>query len=234
MDVLYLDNHLFVVVKPSGKLAQADSTGTSDLLSDAKAYLKTKFNKPGNVFVGLVHRLDKPVSGVTVFARTSKSASRLSAQFREQTVDKEYLALAEGRFAEACVLRHYLKKDPIRTRVVRASTKGAREAVMECNPVLVIGNRSLVHVRLKTGRAQQIRAQLSEINHPIVGDTRYGAASWVRDDDIALHCWRIGLRHPTTKEMMRWTAPTPRKWPSEVSQFFKSQPNYLVPDDASV
>ena len=130
MDILHLDNHLLVAVKPPGMLTQSDSTGDRDFLTESKRYLKVRFNKPGNVFVGMVHRLDKPVSGVIVFARTSKAAGRLSAQFRERTVEKEYLALTEGRVTEKLVLRHYLKKDRVRTRVVRPSVAGAREA--EC------------------------------------------------------------------------------------------------------
>jgi len=230
MDVLYLDNHLLVAVKPAGVLAQSDRTGDPDFLSEAKKYLKVRFDKPGNVFVGLVHRLDKPVSGVVVFARTSKAAGRLSAQFRERTVEKEYLAMTEGRFTERSVLRHYLKKDRFRTRVVRSTVAGAREAVLECSPILVVGRWSLVHILLKTGRPQQIRVQLAEIRHPIVGDTRYGAGSW-RTGGIALHCWRIGLVHPVIKEPMRWTAPPPKSWPSEVSEFLLSRPNYLASED---
>lgn len=231
MDILHLDNHLLVVVKPAGMLAQGDSTGDPDFLSEAKKYLKVRFNKPGNVFVGLVHRLDRPVSGVVVLARTSKAAGRLSAQFRERTVKKEYLAMTEGRVIGKSILKHYLKKDRIRTRVVRSTVAGAREAVLECNPILVVGRWSLVHILLKTGRPQQIRAQLAEIRHPVVGDTRYGAGPWGETGSIALHCWRIGLVHPVTKEPMRWSAPPPKSWPSEVSEFLLSRPNYLASDD---
>ncbi|MFV1980506.1 MAG: RluA family pseudouridine synthase [Rhodothermia bacterium] len=230
MDILHLDNHLLVAVKPAGMLAQRDSTGDPDFLSDAKQYLKVRFNKPGKVFVGLVHRLDRPVSGVVVFARTSKAAGRLSTQFRERTVEKEYLAMTEGRITEKSVLRHYLKKGRFRTDVVRPTVAGAREAVLECNPILVVGRWSLVHILLKTGRPQQIRAQLAAIKHPILGDTRYGAGSWGKAGGIALHCWRMGLVHPVTKEPMQWSAPPPKSWPSEVFEFLSSRPNYLASD----
>jgi len=227
MEILYLDNHLLVAVKPAGILAQGDNTGDPDFLSDAKNYLKVRFNKPGNVFVGLVHRLDRPVSGVVVFARTSKAAGRLSAQFRERTVVKEYLAMAEGRITEKMILRHYLKKDRFRTRVVRPSVRGAREAISECSPILVVGKWSLVHILLKTGRSHQIRAQLAEVKHPVVGDTRYGAASWGETGGMALHCWRMSLLHPVTKQRMQWVSPPPRLWPREVNDFLSSRPNYL-------
>ncbi len=228
MEILYLDNHLLVAVKPSGVLAQGDSSGDPDFLSQAKQYLKVRFNKPGNVFVGLVHRLDRPVSGVVVFARTSKAAGRLSAQFRDRTVVKEYLAMTEGRITEKMILRHYLKKDRFRTRVVRPTVSGAREAISECTPILVVGKWSLVHVLLKTGRWHQIRAQLAEIKHPIVGDTKYGAEPWSKTGIMALHCWRMSLVHPVTKERMQWVSPPPKLWPSEVNDFLSSHPNYLA------
>jgi 23S rRNA pseudouridine1911/1915/1917 synthase len=228
VDVLYQDNHLLVVVKPAGMLVQGDRTGDDDLLSEAKQYLKIEFNKPGNVFVGLVHRLDRPVSGVVVFARTSKAASRLSEQFRSRIVEKSYLALVEGWLAEPLDLRHFLKKTRRRTEVVKQGTRRAKEAVLSCRPLKIIGRETLIEVDLDTGRAHQIRAQLAAEGHPVVGDTRYGAAPGPIRGAIALHCARMGIRHPVKKVRMVWSAPLPESWPSDVRSAASSLPNYLV------
>jgi RluA family pseudouridine synthase len=219
---LYLDNHLLVVDKPSGLLVQGDSSGRPDLLSEAKQFIKHKFAKPGNVFVGLVHRLDRPVSGVVVFARTSKAAARLSAQFRERQVHKRYLALVQGRVTEPGSLRHHLRKQERRVAVVRPGTKGALEALMDYRPLKVIGRWSLLEVVLKTGRPHQIRVQLSASGFPILGDTMYGAEPWLSADEIGLHCWQISLTHPTRKEIMEWTAAPPPSWPVEAIEFASS------------
>ena len=175
MTVLYEDNHLLVVNKPAGILAQADSTGRPDLLTESKEYVRHRFNKPGQVFLGLVHRLDREVSGVMVFARTSKSARRLSDQFRQRTPDKVYLAFVEGRIMDAQTLSHHVKKEARRSRVVKSNASGGKSAKLSLSPVMMHGRNTLLEVRLKTGRAQQIRTQLAHIGHPIVGDVRYRA-----------------------------------------------------------
>lgn len=209
-------------------LVQGDRTGDPDLLSEAKRFLKVRFNKPGNAFLGLVHRLDRPVSGVVVFARTSKAAKRLSAQFRARTVDKTYLAIVEGRIAEALRLRDYLRKERPRSRVVSSSTPGSREAVLSCRPIMIIRSQTLVKISLETGRAHQIRAQLAHKGHPVVGDRRYGAASTHHKGSIALHCWRMGVEHPVRRETIHWSAPPPETWPEEVLERFSSKRNYLA------
>ena len=203
MKVLFIDNHLLVVLKPAGQLIQGDITGDLDLISEAKQYLKAKFNKPGNVFVGLVHRLDRPVSGVVVLARTSKAAARLSAQFRDRTVRKRYVAMVEGRVAEKFELRHHLLKVGDRTKVVKPGTRGSKEASMVCKPMLVLGHSSLVSIDLETGRRHQIRRHLAHLHHHILGDTSHGKGRINRDfreafglPRLCLHAWRLSIRHP--------------------------------------
>jgi len=212
LDVLYLDNHLFVVNKPAGVLAQADRTGDPDLLGLGKAYLKERFDKPGAVFLGLVHRLDRPVSGVMVFARTSKSAARLADQFRRRTPEKRYVAVVEGTAAGGGVRVDHLVKEDERVRVVPATHPRAQRAELAWRAVAARGGLSLVDVRLRTGRPHQIRVQLAAMGLPILGDFRYGAARPLDGRNLALHCYRLGLEHPTRREPVAWTAPPPAAW----------------------
>lgn len=221
-EVLYLDNHLLVVAKPPGMLAQSDRTGDADLAEWAKGYIKREFDKPGNVFVGIVHRLDRPVGGVTVLARTSKAASRLSDQFRQRRVDKTYLAFVEERLTGSGTREDYLVKTHDResgTRVKRtkAGASGAKKAVMHWKALSVIGRRTLVEVSLETGRAHQIRVQLAALGHPIVGDLKYGASAPLADGrGIALHAVRLSLDHPTQKDRRTFTHAPPATWGAEV------------------
>lgn len=208
---LYLDNHLLVVVKPAGMLSQEDRTGDLDLVTAAKAYLKARFDRPGNVFVGLVHRLDRPVSGVMVLARTSKAAARLSEQFRTRTVAKHYLALVEGTLAGSGRRTDWLIKADEAVRVVPPGTPGAREATLSWSARWTDGRRSLVRVRLETGRAHQIRVQLAARGHPIVGDRRHGATSDWRRGAIALHAAALEVEHPTQRVPLRLAA-APDGW----------------------
>lgn len=216
---LYLDNHLVVVVKPAGVLSQADRTGDADLLTRAKAYLKARFDRPGDVFVGLVHRLDRPVSGVMVLARTSKAAARLSEQFRERVVSKRYVALVEGTLNGQGRRADWLLKSDESVAIVRPGTRGAREATLAWEAIgdgdarRGPGARTLVAVTLETGRSHQIRVQLAAMGHPIVGDARHGARTPWRPGEIALHALGLAIEHPTQRVPLVFAAP-PDGWPA--------------------
>lgn len=217
LDVLHLDNHLLVVNKPPGLLAQADVTGDPDLLTLGKAFLKDRFRKPGNVFLGLVHRLDRPASGVIVLARTSKAAARLSEQFRRRSPRKTYLAIVEGKIEGEGTLRHHLVKEDGRVRMVDSSHPSGREAELHWRALGTRetgeGKSSLLQVDLVTGRAHQIRVQVSAMGHPIVGDMRYGAERELDGRNIALHSRALTIEHPTLREAMTFVAPPPAIWP---------------------
>ena len=212
-EILFSDNHLLIVNKPAGLLSQADRTGDPDMLTLAKAWIKQKCDKPGNVYVGLVHRLDRPVSGVLALARTSKAAARLSAQFRDGTPVKKYLALAEGRTPEGGTCRDYLLKDEQQNvSIVSAGQPGARFAELDWKAIAFHKGRTLLDITLKTGRAHQIRAQLAAQGIPIAGDVRYGARTPFDGKNLALHCYCLELEHPVHKVRMRWTAAPPPAW----------------------
>ena len=214
-DVLHLDNHLLVVDKPAGMLAQADETGDADLVTLAKAFVKRKFSKPGAVYVGLVHRLDRPASGVVVLARTSKAAARLSAQFAgtdgATAPEKRYLAVVEGRLEGAGEQIDWLVKGERGSvkRVPEGST-GAKRAALQWETIAIEGRRTLVGVALQTGRAHQIRVQLAGLGAPVVGDLRYGAKAPFEDGRrIALHASRLAIDHPTRAERMVFASRPP-------------------------
>lgn len=212
LDVLFLDNHLLVVNKPAGVLVQGDITGDLDLLTLGKAYLKEAFDKPGNVFLGLVHRLDRPVSGVMVYARTSKAAARLSEQFRARTPDKRYVALVEGELAGRGTRVDHLAKTDRHVRLVSATHPEGKRAELAWEALGSHRGRSLVAVQLKTGRQHQIRVQLSALGHPIVGDFRYGAKQELDGRNMGLHCYHLGIEHPTQRVACAWQAPPPPTW----------------------
>jgi 23S rRNA pseudouridine1911/1915/1917 synthase len=220
LDVLYEDNHCLAVNKPAGLLAQGDATGAPNALDEARAYLKTRYAKPGNVFVGLVHRLDRPTSGVLLLARTSKAASRLSEQFREGTVEKVYWAVVEGRIAaESGEWSDTLLKDEGHNLVapVAPGTPGGREATLGYRVLGRSGRTSLVEVRPRTGRSHQIRVQLAARGLPIVGDRKYGSARTLTALDgkprVALHARSLTFSHPTRREATEVTAEVPADWP---------------------
>lgn len=208
-EILHLDNHLLVIHKPAGWLSQEDRTGDVDLLSWGKAWLKREFDKPGNVFLGLVHRLDRPVSGVMVLARTSKSASRLSEQFRAREVSKRYTALLAGGVAAPVAWRDFLLKADEQVKVASPQTPGAREAWLEVRPLAQTGQRTRVEVDLWSGRGHQIRVQCAHHGHPVVGDTRYGGPAWAHPGRIALHAHYLAFQHPTQGQRLEFTAPPP-------------------------
>jgi 23S rRNA pseudouridine1911/1915/1917 synthase len=205
--ILFEDNHLLVVNKPPNILSQSDKTGDEDLLTLLKEDLKIRYNKPGNVYLGLVHRLDRPVGGVMVFAKTSKAASRLSNQIREREFKKTYLAVVRGKTEHSGRLRHHLVKNPDTNMVtaVGRGTGNAKEAVLDYQ--LLESNRglSLLRINLITGRSHQVRVQLAAIGHPLFGDLRYGAKVNRPGQQIALFCQEISCFHPTLKEPMTFS-----------------------------
>ncbi|MFB9330516.1 RluA family pseudouridine synthase [Paenibacillus aurantiacus] len=216
LPVLHEDNHLLVVLKSPGILSQADDTGEPDMVSLLKDDLKVRYNKPGNVFVGLVHRLDRPVGGVMVFAKTSKAASRLSESVRSRNFEKMYVALVHGTPARAsATLRHYLSKDAARNIVTvhERPTADAKEAVLDYQVAASRGGLSLVVVRLHTGRPHQIRAQMAHIGCPLVYDRKYGAPPAKGERDLALWSASVGVHHPVSKEWMTFRALPPRSEP---------------------
>ena len=198
MKVIYEDNHLLVVEKPVNVPMQEDSSKDEDLLSMAKAYIKEKYQKPGDVYLGLVHRLDRPVGGVCVFARTSKAAARLSEQVRNHSFQKEYLAVVEDNgLPQEGHLEDRLLKDPD-TNMVRVDPNG-KEAQLDYEVLKKKDNLALIRVRLQTGRSHQIRVQFASRNHPLWGDQRYNKKA-VPGQQIALWSHLIRFHHPTTKE----------------------------------
>ncbi|NLX83036.1 MAG: RluA family pseudouridine synthase [Clostridiales bacterium] len=201
--ILFEDNHLIVALKPPRMLTQGDITGDQDLFNLLKAYVKEKYNKPGEVYLGLVHRMDRPVGGLLVFARTSKAAARLSEQLRENTLAREYVLVCEGVTPARFQLRDYLVKDQ-ETNTVRVLPQYLRrqgkEAVLFGHTVSFDDEKSLVTVRLQTGRAHQIRAQMAHFGHPLLGDARYNKDG--KGGLIALWGMRLAFAHPITKQAM--------------------------------
>lgn len=212
LKVLYEDNHIIVVVKPQNVLSQEDSTKDLDMLNIVKNYIKEKYNKPGNVFVGLVHRLDRMTSGVMVFAKTSKGASRLNEQIRNNQFEKRYLAIVEGITPSKGTLINYLYKneDLVKSFVTNDTNKGKRSE-LRFETQKEGKNRSLVEVLLITGRHHQIRVQFSHIGHPLEGDTLYGAKE---EKPICLHAYYLSFFHPITKEKLEFIEYP--KWKDEV------------------
>jgi len=207
--VLYEDNHVIALFKPSGLLTQGDHSSRPSLLEVTREFLKRKYSKPGNVFVGLIHRLDFAAMGVVVLAKTSKGASRLSEQFRSRTVTKTYLALVEGAPPQPSgELRDFLKTDLPPVRVVAEGTQGAQLAVTQYETQKQGKKRSLLKVQIETGRKHQIRAQLSHLGTPIVGDIRYGAVSSLGDDRIGLVGYELSfLKSTDQSQLIRVRAP---------------------------
>ena len=202
INVVYEDNHVIVAVKPPNMLSQADKTKDADILSMVKEYIKVKYNKPGNVYVGLVHRLDRPVGGLMVFARTSKAAARLSAQMREHDMGREYLCVTEGQVKDKFTLINYLIQNERMNRVMvcDADERGAQEAILHGHCLSRKGGLSLCSLRLETGRKHQIRVQMKEMGAPLWGDHRYGHG--IPGQQIALWGYKLTFEHPTTKNIM--------------------------------
>jgi 23S rRNA pseudouridine1911/1915/1917 synthase len=214
LSILYLDNHLLVVNKPAGLATMGVAADQSSLFVQAKALIKRRYGKPGNVYLGVVSRLDRPVSGVVAFARTSKAAARLSEQFRLRLVEKQYLAIAEKRPAEdaGCWIDWLTRDEVSRTmRVTRQPRPDAHRAEVRFTVLETRGALTLLLLQPITGRRHQLRAQLAAHGCPIVGDHRYGAH---RDfpEGIALHAFSLTICHPTRRENMTLRAPVPACW----------------------
>lgn len=203
LEILYEDNHIIVVKKEPNIPSQADKTEDLDMFTIIKQYLKEKYDKPGNVYLGLVHRLDRPVGGVMIFAKTSKAASRLSNQVREKVFKKKYLAVVDGKFENKNgVLEDYLYKDERNniSKVVNKDKKNAKLAKLDYEVLAYneVKNLSLVKVNLHTGRHHQIRVQLANSGHSIFGDQKYGSRG--KGKQIALWAYELIIQHPVTKE----------------------------------
>ncbi|MEN0109935.1 MAG: RNA pseudouridine synthase [Planctomycetota bacterium] len=212
--VVYEDNHLLVVSKPAGVATMGAAVGEPTVLDFAKDHVRRTRNKPGNVYLGVVSRLDAPVTGVLLFARTSKAAARLTAAFGSRAVEKHYLATVVGEPpAESGGLAHHLAKDDRNARVytTHADAPGAKLAELSYRVLHSAGGRALLHVRPRTGRKHQIRVQLAKAIGPIVGDAKYGGSP-TPGPSIALHAWRLGLEHPVRREPLTLTDPPATGW----------------------
>lgn len=216
LPVLYEDNHLLAVVKPPGILSQADDTGEPDMVTLLKQDLKIRYNKPGNVYVGLVHRLDRPVGGAMLFAKTSKAASRLSESVRSRAFEKIYIAVVHGNPPQtAGRLKHYLRKDSGRNivSVHNKQVNESKEAILDYSVVAKHPSYSLIAVRLLTGRPHQIRAQMAAVGCPLLFDRKYGAPAAEGERDIALWSAAVGVAHPVTKEWLTFRSLPPQAEP---------------------
>lgn len=219
LDVLHVDNHVLAVVKPAGLPVVPDESGDESLLDRAREWVRTEFAKPGNVFLGVVHRLDRPVSGVVVFARTSKGAARLTAAFREHTAQKTYIGLVPVTPRERSgELVQWLVKDEARNHVAVAQPRapGAREATTRWRVLAPAraapphpGVPCVLELEPLTGRSHQLRLACRALAAPLLGDLRYGAPEPLPDASIGLHAWRLALNHPTRTERVEFVAPFP-------------------------
>ena len=200
--IIYEDNHVLVAVKPPNMLSQADVTGDTDILTWLKEDVKVRYNKPGRVYLGLVHRLDRPVGGLMVFARTSKAAARLSAQMQQHLMGREYLCIVTGEVKDSFTLTDYLVKDEKvnRVTVCDSDRKGAQCAILHGECIARRNGTALCSIRLETGRNHQIRVQMSHAGAPLWGDNRYG--NGIPGQQIALWGYKLTFEHPTTHEIM--------------------------------
>ena len=214
IDVLYEDNHLLVVHKPAGLLTQGDKTGDATALEAGKEYIRAVAGKPGNVFLGLVHRIDRPVSGVLVFARTSKAASRLAKSFHDREVEKVYLAVVLGRLRKnEGEMEGFVERTHLRSRLAAVESARAKRAVLSYRVLASSGELSLLEVIPQTGRHHQIRLQLSAAGHPVAGDLKYKAPRALPDKSIALHAARISFPHPVKDEVVSFSTPPAERAP---------------------
>lgn len=214
--ILYEDNHLLVIDKPANLLSQGDISGDADVLNLCKLYIKKAYNKPGDVFLGLVHRLDRPVSGVMVLARTSKAASRLSEQIRNRIIGKKYYAVVEGITESKGKYIHHLAKNN-KTNKVEAHSKEkgfTKRAELSFRTLKQVNDLSLVEINLVTGRPHQIRAQFSKEGHPLWGDVKYGGKK--RNDTFGLRAMELSFQHPTLKKEVTFEVKLPNLQPWNV------------------
>ena len=214
LHVLFEDNHIIIVNKRSGDITQGDKTGDKPLSDVVKEYVKVKYNKAGNVFLGVVHRLDRPTSGVIIFARTSKALERLNKMLRDKTIRKTYWAIVKGTpKKEKDTLINFLKKNPKNNKssVYSKEITDSKKAILHYNVIKKLDNYSLIEIDLETGRHHQIRAQLSFIGFPIKGDLKYGFNRSNKDGSIHLHARKIVFTHPVSKEEISVIAPGPNE-----------------------
>lgn len=210
LEILYEDNHIIVAVKPVGVLSQEDHTKDPDMLTLLKEYLKVKYNKPGNVYLGLVMRLDRMTSGVMVFAKTSKAAARISEQIRNGEVLKKYVAIVNGKINNYGTLKDYLIKDEKLVKSFVTTKEKGKLAVLDYNLIKFIDNLSIVDILLHTGRHHQIRVQFSNMGNPLYGDKLYGGLG---EDHMHLHAYYLSFVHPVTKEPMKFkNVPSGNMW----------------------
>lgn len=212
MNVLYEDNHIIIVNKASGEIVQGDKTGDTPLVETVRAYIKDKYNKPGNVFCGLTHRLDRPVSGVVIFAKTSKALERINNMLQKHEIKKTYWAIVKNTPKQASgTLVNYLVRNEKQNKSYAYNTEKPNSKRAELN-YKVIGksdNYTLLEVNLITGRHHQIRCQLAAMGCPIKGDLKYGFARSNPDGSISLHARSVEFTHPVSKELIHVEAPTP-------------------------
>lgn len=212
--VLYEDNHIIVAIKPAGVLSQSDGSPAPDMLTIIKAYIKEEYSKPGEVYLGLVHRLDRPVSGVMVFARTSKAASRLSEQIRTRKVEKIYRCVVNGVLEGEGRLENFISKDEDKN-IVTVSDKekpGFKASYLDYRALASKDGITMVEVKLGTGRSHQIRAQMAHAGYPLIGDQKYGDKD-KRCKDIALEAYKLSFEHPVKREFISFEAPIPSGYP---------------------
>ena len=211
--IVFEDNHLLIINKKLGQLVQGDKTGDESLLDTIKKFIKKRDNKPGNVFLGLVHRIDRPTSGLVIYAKTSKALSRLTQMVKNREIQKTYWALVpKEMIPQSQRLIHYLKKNEKNNKAIvfPKATEGAKEAILTYTVLKVLDHYQLLEIDLETGRHHQIRAQLSKIGIPIKGDLKYGAPRSNPDGGISLHARSLEFIHPVTKENIAITAPVPQ------------------------
>lgn len=210
--IVYEDNHLLIINKKAGQLVQGDKTGDESLLDSIKNFIKKRDEKPGNVFLGLVHRIDRPTSGLVIYAKTSKALSRLTQMVKNREIKKTYWAIVPKELIpQSQRLVHYLKKNEKNNKAIifPKPTDGAKEAILTYTVIKLLDNYQILEIDLETGRHHQIRAQLSKTGIPIKGDLKYGAPRSNSDGSISLHARKLEFTHPVTKEFLSVEAPVP-------------------------
>ena len=214
LEILYEDNHILVLNKPAGLLTQPSPELEKSLETDAKDYMRKKYSKKGGVFLHAVHRLDKPASGIVLFAKTQKALSRLNEAIRQKKWNKTYLAICEGVFEKKeGTLELYLAHGDQKAKLVQKEEKGAKPSLLSYRVISSKDDLSLIEVLLFSGRYHQIRVSFQTICHPILGDHKYGAKKSFAKESIALHHHRLEIIHPVTLETLLFEAPLPKSWP---------------------
>ena len=211
LHVLYEDNHLIAINKKSGDICQADKTGDIPLSEIVKEFLKNKYNKPGNVYLGTIHRIDRPTTGAIIYAKTSKALSRMNEKFRNNEISKTYWAIVKNKLPkQSDILENYLSKNNKKNKSFVTKEKDGKYSNLNYKIIKSLDNYYQYEIKPETGRHHQIRVQLSNIGSPIKGDLKYGAKRSNKDGSICLHAREIIFKHPVTKEELKITAPTPQ------------------------